>query len=98
MSLGFPLEDESAAEIGGPEVLVAKETIKAIDDENWSITRSVLEGDLKSMYKSFDLKMQVTPDGEEGSLVKWTFYFEKEHEDHPHPHPYLELYSHHQNI
>ncbi|KAK9145337.1 hypothetical protein Sjap_005240 [Stephania japonica] len=45
--------------LGGPEVLVAKETIKSIDDRNKTVTYSIFEGDLKRMYKSFDIVLEV---------------------------------------
>ncbi|KAK9145340.1 hypothetical protein Sjap_005243 [Stephania japonica] len=47
--------------LGGPEVLVAKETIKSIDDRNKTVTYSIFEGDLKRMYKSFDIVLEVVP-------------------------------------
>ncbi|KAK9121686.1 hypothetical protein Syun_019303 [Stephania yunnanensis] len=77
--------------LGGSGVLVAKETIKSIDDINKTMTYSIFEGALKHMYKSFDIILEVVPMGNNGSLVKWHIVYEKEHEDHPHPHPYLEL-------
>ncbi|OVA01728.1 Bet v I domain [Macleaya cordata] len=59
---------------GSPDVLEAKETIKAVDDENRSITLSIVEGDVMNHYESFDVTVTVTPkDGVEcGCLVKWS--------------------------
>ncbi|KAI3834962.1 hypothetical protein MKX03_025303 [Papaver bracteatum] len=48
-----------------PEVfskaLVLKEMLKSVDDENRSITFSVLGGDLMIQYTSFDITITVTP-------------------------------------
>ncbi|KAK9106073.1 hypothetical protein Scep_022918 [Stephania cephalantha] len=80
--------------LGGPEVMVAKEAFKAIDDANKTITYRIFDADLNRMYKSFDIVVKVVPNANgTGSLVKWHVLYEKEHEDHPHPHPYLELFS-----
>ncbi|OVA01725.1 Bet v I domain [Macleaya cordata] len=77
------------------DVLVAKETIKAIDDEKRSITLSLIEGDLLNTYMSFDATVTVTP--KEGvkdeCLVRWCLDCEKENEEVPVPDAYLDMCS-----
>ncbi|XP_059445574.1 MLP-like protein 28 [Corylus avellana] len=59
---------------------VVKEKIEAIDDTNKLVTLKVIEGDLLQEYKSFKIIVQATPKGE-GSLVHWSFEYEKLKED-----------------
>ncbi|EOY01017.1 MLP-like protein 28 [Theobroma cacao] len=74
------------------EAKKAKELVEAIDSENNSITFRVIEGDLMKEYKSFVIKIQATPKREgEGSIVHWTFEYEKLHEGIAHPETLLEF-------
>ncbi|KAI3983625.1 hypothetical protein MKX01_000637 [Papaver californicum] len=64
------------------EVMSVKEIVKSVDEDNRSITFSVLGGDLLTHYKSFDVTMTVTPKDvdnikESGSKVKWWIQYEK---------------------
>ncbi|OVA01726.1 Bet v I domain [Macleaya cordata] len=82
--------------ISPDDVLVAKERIKAMDDEKRSITFSFIEGDLLKTYKSFDITMTVIPkEGtvEDECLVKWCLDCGKENNKEviPVPDAYLEL-------
>ncbi|GKV38632.1 hypothetical protein SLEP1_g46521 [Rubroshorea leprosula] len=72
------------------EAKIAKEIVEAIDAENNSITFRVIEGDLMKEYKSFLIKMDVTPKGE-GSVAHWTLEYEKLNEDVAHPETLMEL-------
>ncbi|GKU98018.1 hypothetical protein SLEP1_g11075 [Rubroshorea leprosula] len=66
------------------EAKIAKEKVEAIDPKNNSITFRVIEGDLLKEYKSFIVKIDVTPKGE-GSVAHWTLEYEKLKDDVPHP-------------
>ncbi|XP_015895454.3 kirola [Ziziphus jujuba] len=70
--------------------LSIKEKVEVVDDDNKSITFSILDGAILEHYKSFKATIQVT-DKEEGSLVKWTMDYEKLSEEIPHPHSYIDL-------
>ncbi|KAK6252279.1 hypothetical protein QUC31_013999 [Theobroma cacao] len=71
---------------------VAKERIESIDPNNNSISYRVIEGDLLKEYKSFVIKIQVTPKSQgEGSIARWTMEYEKLHEGIAHPETLLEL-------
>ncbi|OVA01727.1 Bet v I domain [Macleaya cordata] len=81
-------------ELGRPgNIVMAKDKVKAVDDESRSLTLSVIEGDLLSLYRNFEAKLTVTPkDGDKRScLVKWAVEFEKENENDPNPDAYLEF-------
>ncbi|WRX16401.1 Bet v I/Major latex protein - like 10 [Theobroma cacao] len=74
------------------EAKKAKQVIEAIDSEKNSITFRMIEGDLMKEYKSFVIKFQATPKSEgEGSIVHWTFEYEKLHEGIAHPETLLEF-------
>ncbi|KAJ0037931.1 hypothetical protein Pint_22309 [Pistacia integerrima] len=73
---------------GVPET--AKEIIEAIDNEKNSTTFKVIEGHLLEKYKNFHIVVQATPKGE-GSLVHWTFTYEKLHENIPQPQGIVQL-------
>lgn len=66
------------------EAKVAKEVIEAVDPDNNSITFRVIDGDLMKEYKSFVVKIDVTPKGE-GSVAHWTLEYEKLHDAIAHP-------------
>uniref|UniRef100_A0A7N0UHP2 Bet v I/Major latex protein domain-containing protein n=1 Tax=Kalanchoe fedtschenkoi TaxID=63787 RepID=A0A7N0UHP2_KALFE len=70
----------------------AKEIVEAIDDENNSTTFKVIEGDLLEDYKNFRAIVKATPkkDGE-GSIVHWSFEYEKLHENIADPTTLLEF-------
>ncbi|XP_031273356.1 MLP-like protein 28 [Pistacia vera] len=55
-----------------------------IDYRNKSATYKTIEGDLLEFYKSFSFILQVTP-REEGSLVHWSFEYEKLNANIPNP-------------
>ncbi|OAY25254.1 MLP-like protein 43 [Manihot esculenta] len=71
-------------------VLVAKEVIETIDNVNLLTVFKVIEGDVLKEYKSFKLTVQATPKGE-GSVVRWTFEYEKIHENIRDPYSLLEF-------
>ncbi|GKV38627.1 hypothetical protein SLEP1_g46516 [Rubroshorea leprosula] len=64
--------------------------VEAIDLENNSIAFRVIEGDLMKEYKSFLIKIDVTPKGE-GSVTHWTLEYEKLNEDVAHPETLMEF-------
>ena len=68
---------------------VAKELVEAIDKENNKITFKVLEGDLLEHYKSFRATLHVIPQ-KEGSVVHWTFEYEKLKDHIPDPHSLMQ--------
>ncbi|KAI3835274.1 hypothetical protein MKW98_020390 [Papaver atlanticum] len=81
------------------KVMELKETIKSVDEENRSITVSVLGGDLLTHYKSFDVTMAVTPKDidnieESGRKVKLWIQFEKRTADAHSPDAHIGLIAH----
>ncbi|MCL7039768.1 hypothetical protein MKW94_000217 [Papaver nudicaule] len=74
--------------VGGSTILTIKDTITAVDNKNRSITFTVMEGELMTVFKSFRVNLDVTPkDGatDGTSLAKWSVEYEKAHEDVPDP-------------
>ncbi|KAI9126266.1 hypothetical protein K1719_002687 [Acacia pycnantha] len=69
---------------------VAKELVESVDKDNNKATFKVLEGDLMEDYKSFRITVHVLPQ-EEGSVVHWTFEYEKQKDHSPDPHTLLQL-------
>lgn len=67
------------------KALVGKEILELIDEENKIIRFNVIEGDILKEYKYFVLTYQVIPKGEEKSLVKWIFEYQKLHPGVPEP-------------
>ncbi|KAF7808721.1 MLP-like protein 31 [Senna tora] len=70
---------------------VAKEVVESIDLIDLSITFKVVEGDLLEEYNSFKFILKVSPTiigG--GSVVHWTFEYEKPNEDTPNPNSLME--------
>ncbi|KAI3985338.1 hypothetical protein MKX01_033652 [Papaver californicum] len=68
------------------KVLMLEEIIKSVDEENRSVTFSVLGGDILTQFKSVDFIMAVTPKDvdnikESGSKVRWWVQYEKRSED-----------------
>ncbi|EEF28117.1 Major latex protein, putative [Ricinus communis] len=76
------------------EAKVAKELIEKIDDENFSTTFKVIEGDLLKDYNSFWIIVKASPKEGGGSLVHWTLEYEKKHEGIPDPHSLLDFCVH----
>ncbi|GLT36906.1 hypothetical protein SLA2020_112520 [Shorea laevis] len=74
------------------ETKIAKQRVEEIDSKNTSVTFVVIEGDVLKAYKSFLLKLGVTPKGE-GSVAHWTLVYEKLNADIPHPESLLEFCS-----
>ncbi|KAL5726281.1 hypothetical protein ACHQM5_009336 [Ranunculus cassubicifolius] len=70
---------------GSGAVSVAKDRIVAVDEKERSITYEVIEGDLLAIYNSFVLKIQVTEEVVNKSVVKWSVEYEKRSEDVPEP-------------
>ncbi|XP_057528812.1 MLP-like protein 423 [Amaranthus tricolor] len=69
---------------GFPFVTKSKEKVEAVDEENKTVSYSVLEGEVLNFYKSFKAHLTIKPK-EEGSLVKWSCEFEKSTENAPDP-------------
>ncbi|KAI3857842.1 hypothetical protein MKX03_009961 [Papaver bracteatum] len=81
------------------KVTMVKEIVKSVDEDNRSISISVVGGDLLTQYKSFDITMAVTPKDvdnieESGSKVKWWIQYEKRTEDVPSPDAFTGLIAH----
>ncbi|GLT99821.1 hypothetical protein SLE2022_172340 [Rubroshorea leprosula] len=72
------------------EAKVGKQKVEAIDQVNNSITLKLIEGDVLKQYKSFVSKIQATPKGN-GSVVHWTFEYEKLNQSVAHPETLLDL-------
>ncbi|KAK8615713.1 hypothetical protein V6N13_017296 [Hibiscus sabdariffa] len=71
---------------------VAKEVVQAVDPDKNLVTFRVIDGDLMKEYKSFLLTLQALPKSEgSGSIVHWTFEYEKLHEGVDHPETLLQL-------
>ncbi|KAF5191338.1 Mlp-like protein [Thalictrum thalictroides] len=67
-----------------PVITFAKEKVEFVDDVNKVLGYSVIDGELMTHYKSLKGKVEVVPKGE-GSLVKWSFEFEKANDEVPDP-------------
>lgn len=63
---------------------ILKEKIDAVDDTKRTLTYSVIDGDLLKYFKHLKGNISVTPKGD-GSLVKWSFEFEKASQEVPEP-------------
>ncbi|KAJ8770226.1 hypothetical protein K2173_011762 [Erythroxylum novogranatense] len=61
-----------------------------VDEENKTITSTAIEGDVLNLYKSFIVILQIIPNGE-GSLVRWTWEYEKVDDDVPDPKKFQDL-------
>ena len=75
------------------EPKTAKEIIEKKDDENYSITWKIVDGDLLKEYKSFKMGVQATPTGT-GSLVHMTFEYENNNGCSQEPHSLKEFTLH----
>ncbi|KAL2560285.1 hypothetical protein AAZV13_20G015000 [Glycine max] len=74
----------------GDTVETLKERVD-FDDENKKITYTILEGVMLKYYKSYKVIVHVLPKGDEHSLVKWTFLYEKVDHTAPEPTKYKDL-------
>ncbi|XP_074306663.1 MLP-like protein 43 [Silene latifolia] len=65
--------------------------IDAIDEENKVITRSVIDGEMMSHYKSLTAHVQAIPKGNDNKscFIIASFEYEKIHEDAPEPKEFL---------
>ncbi|KAJ8770067.1 hypothetical protein K2173_010112 [Erythroxylum novogranatense] len=73
----------------------AKQIVEAIDDKNNSTTFRVIDGDLMKEYKDFTAIVQATPQPSgDGSVVHWTFIYEKLNHQIPDPATLLEFAVH----
>lgn len=70
---------------------VAKDLVEAIDDENYSITFKVLEGDLLEHFKSVRIKFKSIPKGDKESVIHITIEYEKLHGEIIDPHTLLQF-------
>ncbi|GMI75183.1 MLP-like protein 31 [Hibiscus trionum] len=70
----------------------AKELRESVDEENRTIVYKLLEGEIGNSYKNWRSILSVTPMGE-GSLVKWTFEYEKLNDDVPEPVKYCDFHT-----
>ncbi|KAF7827613.1 MLP-like protein 28 [Senna tora] len=69
---------------------VSKDIVEAIDPAKNLITFKVIEGDLLNHYKTFITTIQVSPK-EKGSVVHWSYEYEKLHAQIPNPHSLMQL-------
>ncbi|KAI5676594.1 hypothetical protein M9H77_07544 [Catharanthus roseus] len=64
--------------------------VEAIDEENKSVTFSVVDGDIAKLCKTFKATVDVDTKGE-NNVVTWTIEYEKLNEDVPEPISYLQF-------
>ncbi|KAF7827615.1 MLP-like protein 28 [Senna tora] len=69
---------------------VDKAVIEAIDPTKNLFTFKIKEGDVLDHYKTFNVTCQVSPK-EKGSVVHWTFEYEKLHGQIPNPHSLMQM-------
>ncbi|KAE8732896.1 hypothetical protein F3Y22_tig00001695pilonHSYRG00042 [Hibiscus syriacus] len=72
--------------------IVAKELRESVDEKNRTMVYKLLDGEIKNSYNSWKTILSVTPKGE-GSLVKWTFEYEKKNDDVPEPVEYCDFHT-----
>ncbi|KAF8040167.1 hypothetical protein BT93_B2406 [Corymbia citriodora subsp. variegata] len=76
--------------IGG-KALTVKEKV-AVDDANKALTFNIIGGDLLEEFKTFKFIVKTTAKSDgRGSLVQWTFEYEKLHEGVADPNAYRDL-------
>ncbi|KAK9153666.1 hypothetical protein Sjap_001146 [Stephania japonica] len=76
----------------GPNVVVDKEKITEIDDENMTFTNEIVQGDALKTLKSLACKATVIPKGTGGSVLKWSIIYEKLNEaDASDPYHYIDF-------
>ena len=66
----------------GNNIETLKETVKAIDEQNKSISFKMLDGELLDTMKNMKSNMQVSTKGDQ-SLVKWTIEYENANQELP---------------
>ncbi|KAG9142300.1 hypothetical protein Leryth_007723 [Lithospermum erythrorhizon] len=71
-------------------LVVAKDRIEAVDEENQRITFEVIGGEVTNYFKSFKATLQ-TKFEHPGNFIKWTLEYEKVDENVPTPHNHLEF-------
>ncbi|XP_062113041.1 MLP-like protein 28 [Humulus lupulus] len=72
----------------------AKHMVEELDEENKLITLKMIDGDVMKYYNNVKATFHVTGNmGQKGSLVKWTFEYEKMNDNIPDPTKYAELSS-----
>lgn len=67
-----------------------REVIEEIDEENKSVCKKVIEGDVMKFFKSISIKVHVDKKGED-NLVTWTFTYEKLNENVEDPNTLMEV-------
>ncbi|RZC94194.1 hypothetical protein C5167_021440 [Papaver somniferum] len=73
-----------------------KNKVIAVDHKNMSITQTMFEGHFTSDYPSFDVTIDVTPihgGGNNKTMVKWSFKYEKENEHVPAPTSFIKFFE-----
>ncbi|KAK7283952.1 hypothetical protein RIF29_13702 [Crotalaria pallida] len=76
------------------KVTNAKEKFEVIDEENKTIVLDVFDGDVGQLYKLFKITIEVSEDKDNGgSIVKFTYDYEKINKDIAAPYGYLDFLS-----
>ncbi|KAK7304542.1 hypothetical protein VNO77_42423 [Canavalia gladiata] len=73
------------------KVTTCKEKIEVVDVEKKLITFKLFDGDVGKQYKVLKFHLQVNDKDGGGSVVKWTYEYEKVNEDVAAPYSYLEF-------
>ncbi|KAI3871732.1 hypothetical protein MKW92_004742 [Papaver armeniacum] len=86
----------SKTTMGSSHEETVKDKIAAMDDQNRTLTVSVIDGALLRMYTKFEYTVTVTPlvtqGAEQSCIVKMFVEYEKKNEDVPdHPKEYMEM-------
>ncbi|KAF5450377.1 hypothetical protein F2P56_030735 [Juglans regia] len=74
----------------GGKTVISKEIRESLDDEKLSVTFKVIGGSFVEAFKSFKFISQAFPK-KEGSLVRWTYEYEKLNADIPDPKELLQF-------
>ncbi|KAH9609182.1 hypothetical protein KSS87_002408 [Heliosperma pusillum] len=61
------------------------ERIESIDEKNMTLRRTVIDGEIMKNYKTLNFQVQVIPKGNDASLVKCCFEYEKINQAAPEP-------------
>ncbi|KAK1269186.1 MLP-like protein 423 [Acorus gramineus] len=69
---------------GVPIVTFTKEKLEIADEENKTVSYTVIDGELATLFKSFKATLHVVPRGE-GALVKWNIEYDKASDEVPDP-------------
>ncbi|KAK1316148.1 hypothetical protein QJS10_CPA05g01912 [Acorus calamus] len=71
---------------GVPIVTFTKEKLEIADEENKTVSYTVIDGELATLFKSFKATLQVVPLPQgEGALVKWNIEYDKASDEVPDP-------------